>query len=591
MKKYILLGAVGLSLSTYAQIRTNKDISQNTISSQTPFLDASSSVAWNKSTNIGKGLVFPRTDLTQLKTMIAVPNGIISAYPHRLDGMLVYNTATGTSGIGNVQVKPGFYYYENKSNSLNGGTWKAMGAGASIKGEDGKSLLSGTTAPNTSTGKVGDFYINTTTNQIYGPKTSSSWGSPTSLVGPQGPVGARGPQGVAGPVGPAGPKGEKGDAGPRGLTGVQGPQGPRGVAGPVGAQGPKGDTGTKGDRGPAGPKGDTGVVNATRGVTYDAGSKTVSLPAGTSTSQVLKWNGSAWAPATDANTTYKGSTSIALSGNSFQREALTGDVSAAKNNNSVTVTKIQGKSVASTAPSNGQVLKWNGSAWAPATDANSDTNIYKNNGTLSANRTVTMDGKTLTFNGTNAQIKVPQMQERPATENVSGVVMSADGTLKKDTGWWRLGDGDVDTDRITNQSTIYFQNGTLEIDGKNATISAGAFYTDLIENGPLHLRFRDEDSNYDLLIHHVNFKFNAEHLIGLKKGVKKNVNKDKNDAWGSPLYDIEVKNINLLGSLSSFTFEWGGGHYQTTNSSMVYPRLGADDKISTFLGRVIAIKY
>ncbi|AFL96820.1 hemagglutinin-like protein [Ornithobacterium rhinotracheale] len=130
MKKYILLGAVGLSLSTYAQIRTNKDISQNTISSQTPFLDASSSVAWNKSTNIGKGLVFPRTDLTQLKTMVAVPNGIISAYPNRLDGMLVYNTATGTSGIGNVQVKPGFYYYENKSTNLNGGTWKAMGAGA-----------------------------------------------------------------------------------------------------------------------------------------------------------------------------------------------------------------------------------------------------------------------------------------------------------------------------------------------------------------------------------------------------------------------------------------------------------------------------
>ncbi|WP_276516739.1 hypothetical protein [Ornithobacterium rhinotracheale] len=737
-KQILLLGVLSLNAYSYAQIKTNLNTVNGVINNQTAFLDASSSIQWNNSTNIGKGLVFPRTDLTQLKTLIAIPNGLATAYPHRLDGMLVYNTATGTSGIGNVQVKPGFYYYENKSNSLNGGTWKAMGAGASIKGEDGKSLLSGTTAPNTSTGKVGDFYINTTTNQIYGPKTSSSWGSPTSLVGPQGPVGARGPQGVAGPAGPKGDKGEKGDAGPRGLTGVQGPQGPRGVAGPVGAQGPKGDTGTKGDRGPAGPKGDTGVVNATRGVTYDAGSKTVSLPAGTSTSQVLKWNGSAWAPATDANTTYKGSTSIALSGNSFQREALTGDVSAAKNNNSVTVTKIQGKSVASTAPSNGQVLKWNGTQWAPAADANTivgasngltkrgnnielggkltknttiatgtntieftapnasnkvvmgkydefplvvegvegsgnvllgqngfltynpkkglilktdllgengittrdtyigintftptaeldvrgkikttslkgtgdrvvmadangvlktgtvrdnDTNLYNTNGTLSADRAVNMNGKTLTFNGTNAQIKVPQMQERPATENVSGVVMSADGTLKKDTGWWRLGDGDVDTDRITNQSTIYFQNGTLEIDGKNATISAGAFYTDLIENGPLHLRFRGGDSNYDLLIHHVNFKFNAEHLIGLKKGVKKNVNKDKNDAWGSPLYDIEVKNINLLGSLSSVTFEWGGGHYQTTNSSMVYPRLGADDKISTFLGRVIAIKY
>ncbi|MGV4463113.1 hypothetical protein ACQ1PR_05930 [Ornithobacterium rhinotracheale] len=524
MKKYILLGAVGLSLSTYAQIRTNKDISQNTISSQTPFLDAFSSVAWNKSTNIGKGLVFPRTDLTQLKTMVAVPNGLATAYPHRLDGMLVYNTATGTSGIGNVQVKPGFYYYENKSNSLNGGTWKAMGAGASIKGEDGKSLLSGTTAPNTSTGKVGDFYINTTTNQIYGPKTSSSWGSPTSLVGPQGPVGARGPQGVAGPVGPAGPKGEKGDAGPRGLTGVQGPQGPRGVAGPVGAQGPKGDTGTKGDRGPAGPKGDTGVVNATRGVTYDAGSKTVSLPAGTSTSQVLKWNGSAWAPATDANTTYKGSTSIALSGNSFQREALTGDVSAAKNNNSVTVTKIQGKSVASTAPSNGQVLKWNGSAWAPATDANSDTNIYKNNGTLSDNRVVTMNGKTLTFNGTNAQIKVPNMQERPATENVSGVVMSADGTLKKDTGWWRLGDGEPSIERINYRSVVYLDTGIMRDKHNNTSWR----YDGIVYDTDMNARFA-----------RVEFYSLAAKKDYLKK-VYENMSKFANDADGVVLYYSET---------------------------------------------------
>ncbi|MCK0203532.1 collagen-like protein [Ornithobacterium rhinotracheale] len=360
MKKYILLGAVGLSLSTYAQIRTNRGISQNTIPNQTAFMDVSSFSEWNNSTNIGKGLVFPRTDLTQLKTMVAVPNGIANAYPNRLDGMLVYNTATGTSGIGNVQVKPGFYYYENKSNSLNGGTWKAMGAGASIKGEDGKSLLSGTTAPNTSTGKVGDFYINTTTNQIYGPKTSSSWGNPTSLIGPRGATGAtgaRGPQGVAGPAGPVGPKGdkgEKGDAGPRGLTGVQGPQGPRGVAGPVGAQGPKGDKGEKGDTGARGPEGPSGIVNATRGITYDAGSKTVSLPEG----------------------------------------------------------------------SNGQVLKWNGAAWAPATHTNSDANIYNANGTLSSERYVNLNKKGLHLdNGVttiSANSWVPLIINSTNTEGIGG---------------------------------------------------------------------------------------------------------------------------------------------------------------------------
>jgi hypothetical protein len=50
------------------------------------------------------------------------------------------------------------------------------------------------------------------------------------------------------------------------------------------------------------------------------------------TGQVLKWNGSAWAPAADADATYSGSTSIALSGTSFELVALSGDVTADANN-------------------------------------------------------------------------------------------------------------------------------------------------------------------------------------------------------------------------------------------------------------------
>ncbi len=45
---------------------------------------------------------------------------------------------------------------------------------------------------------------------------------------------------------------------------------------------------------------------------------------------------------------------------------LAGDVTGAQS--STTVEKIQGRNVATTAPTNGQVLKWNGSAWEPATD-------------------------------------------------------------------------------------------------------------------------------------------------------------------------------------------------------------------------------
>ena len=93
------------------------------------------------------------------------------------------------------------------------------------------------------------------------------------------------------------------------------------------------------------------------------------------TGQVLKWNGSAWTPDTDDNTgggsTYTGSTSIHLDGTNIQREALSGDVSATRNSNNVTVTRIQTRPVSTAAPTTGYVLKWNGSAWAPAPDEDS----------------------------------------------------------------------------------------------------------------------------------------------------------------------------------------------------------------------------
>lgn len=56
-------------------------------------------------------------------------------------------------------------------------------------GNDGNSVLNGTSAPNSDTGDIGDFYIDTENNEIYGPKTEEGWGEPTSLTGPQGPPG------------------------------------------------------------------------------------------------------------------------------------------------------------------------------------------------------------------------------------------------------------------------------------------------------------------------------------------------------------------------------------------------------------------
>ena len=71
-------------------------------------------------------------------------------------------------------------------------------------GSDGKTVLSGLQNPDVTIGNVGDFYINTNTFQIFGPKTVAGWGNPTSLIGPQGQLGAQGPPGNQGPPGTSG---------------------------------------------------------------------------------------------------------------------------------------------------------------------------------------------------------------------------------------------------------------------------------------------------------------------------------------------------------------------------------------------------
>lgn len=129
MKKvFIFLSVSLISSFVTAQVVNNLTPANEGINETTAFLDASSSVEWNNSTNNGKGLVFPRTDLTAMLSLSAPVSGLPTSFPTYLDGMIVYNEGTGKAktGTGNVDVKPGFYFYENKSTTLNGGTWKPL---------------------------------------------------------------------------------------------------------------------------------------------------------------------------------------------------------------------------------------------------------------------------------------------------------------------------------------------------------------------------------------------------------------------------------------------------------------------------------
>lgn len=60
----------------------------------------------------------------------------------------------------------------------------------------GSGILHGAGVPSSGLGNISDFYINTTANTIYGPKTGGGWGSPVSLIGPTGAAGPDGNQPV-----------------------------------------------------------------------------------------------------------------------------------------------------------------------------------------------------------------------------------------------------------------------------------------------------------------------------------------------------------------------------------------------------------
>ena len=67
-----------------------------------------------------------------------------------------------------------------------------------IPGKDGSTILSGTSNPNSSIGKEGDFYLNLNTGGLFGPKTSTGWGTPYNMKGPKGDTGSNGTDGTDG---------------------------------------------------------------------------------------------------------------------------------------------------------------------------------------------------------------------------------------------------------------------------------------------------------------------------------------------------------------------------------------------------------
>ena len=122
--------------------------------------------------------------------------------PAGANGTIIYSgTTTPAPSLGDV----GDYYLDLSTDVLYGPKGASgWGTGFPMKGDTGATgqtgpagtpgtkIYAGTGAPDSTLGVVGDYYVDTVAHTFYGPKLGAGWGLPIML------------QGAAGPAGPAG---------------------------------------------------------------------------------------------------------------------------------------------------------------------------------------------------------------------------------------------------------------------------------------------------------------------------------------------------------------------------------------------------
>lgn len=143
-----------------------------------------------------------------IDTSMLKPRGTWSALANYSTGHVVFSGGGSWVGLqpsSNQTPAQGAYWSKLADKGDTGATGATGAAGA-----NGNTIRYGTTAPASGTGADGDFFLNTATMTLYGPKAAGVWPAGVPLQGPQGVQGVQGVQG------------------PQGAQGVQGPQGPAG---------------------------------------------------------------------------------------------------------------------------------------------------------------------------------------------------------------------------------------------------------------------------------------------------------------------------------------------------------------------------
>lgn len=121
--------------------------------------------------------------------------------PAGADGnTILYGLADPTSADGVY----GNFYINTSTHVLFGPKTTTWPAGTSLigpqgnPGADGNTILYGSSDPTAGLGVNGNFFINTATHFMFGPKAGGAWPAGTSLIGPTGPQGPAGAPGSGG---------------------------------------------------------------------------------------------------------------------------------------------------------------------------------------------------------------------------------------------------------------------------------------------------------------------------------------------------------------------------------------------------------
>ena len=285
--------------------------------------------------------------------------------------------------------------------------------------------------------------------------------------------------------------------------------------------------------------------------------------------------------------------------------ALTGDVTASgTGSQAATVARIQGRSVLSTAPTNGQVLAWNGTAWAPAAAAAAGVSSFSAGTTgltpsTASTGAVTLAGTLGVANGGTGATTLTGIVKGSGTSALSAAVAGTDyvvpsgsitGTASNVTGTVAIANGG--TGQTTQQAALNALAGAatsgqyLRGNGTNVTLSA----IQAADVPTLNQNTTGTASNVTGTVAVANGGTGATTLTGLVKG-----NGTSAFTAATAGTDYVVPSGNITGTASNVTGTVAianGGTGQTTAANainaLVPTQTGQSGKVLTTNGSVVS---